>query len=72
MVSFICKFLKREVFLGRPEGKRPLARPRRRWEDNNKINLQELGWGGVDWIELAQDEDRWLALMNAVMNFRIL
>jgi hypothetical protein len=47
--------------------KRPLGRPRSRWEDNNKLNLQEVGFGDVDWIELAQDRDRWPALVNAVM-----
>ena len=55
----------------KPEGKRPLGRSRRRWEDNIKLDLQEMGCGGLDWIELAQDRDRWRALVNAVMNFRI-
>jgi hypothetical protein len=55
------------VIVVRPEGKRPLGRPRSRWEDNIKMHLQELGWG-MDWIELAQDRDRWRALVNAVMN----
>jgi len=55
----------------KPEGKRPLGRPRRRWEDNIKIDLQEVECGGVDWIELAQDSDRWRALVNAVMNLRV-
>jgi len=59
------------VLVGEPEGKRPLGRPRRRWEDNIKMDLQEVGWGGMDWIELAQDRDRWRALVNAVMNLRI-
>ena len=59
------------VLMEKPEGKRPLGRPRRRWEDNIKLDLQEVGCGGVDWIELAQDRDRWWALVNAVMNFRV-
>ena len=59
------------VLVGKPEGKRPLGRPRRRWEDNIKIDLQEEGCGGVDWIELDQDRDMWRALVNAVMNFRV-
>jgi len=54
--------------VGRPEGKRPLGRPRRRWEDNIKMDLQEVGCWGMDWIELAQDRDRWRAVVNAVMN----
>jgi len=58
------------VLVGKPEGKRPLGRPRRRWEDNIKMNLQEMRCGGMDWIELAQDRDRWRALVNAVMNLR--
>jgi len=56
------------VLMGKPEGKRPLGRPRRRWEDNNKMDLQEVRGGG-DWMELAQDRDRWRALVNMVMNF---
>ena len=58
------------VLVGKPEGKRPLGRPRHRWEDNIKIDLQEVGGGG-DWMELAQDRDRWRALVNTVMNFRV-
>jgi hypothetical protein len=58
------------IFVGRPEGRRPLGRPRRTWEDNIKIDLQDVGWG-MDWIELAQDRDRWRALVNAVMNLRV-
>ena len=50
---------------------RPLGRPRRRWEDNIKMDLQEVGCGGMDWIELAQDRDRWRALVNAVMKLRV-
>jgi hypothetical protein len=57
------------VLVGRPEGKTPLGRPRHRWEDNIKMDLQEVGQGGMDWIDLAQDRDRWRALVNAVMNF---
>jgi len=59
------------VLVGKPEGKRPLGRPRRRWEDNIKMNLQEVGCGGVDRIELIQDRDRWRALVTAVMNLRL-
>jgi len=57
--------------VGKPEGKRPLARPRRRWEDNIKMDLQEVGCGGLDWIELAQDRDRWRSLANTLMNLRV-
>ena len=60
------------VLVGKPEGKRPLGRPRRRWEDNIKMDLKEVGCGGMDWIELGQDRDRWRALVNAVMNLRVL
>ena len=56
------------VLVRKPEGKRPLGRPRCRWEDNIKMDLQEMGCGGVNWMELAQDRDRWRALVNAVMN----
>ena len=56
------------VLLGKPDGKRPLGRARRRWEDNIKMYLQEVGCGGVDWIELGLDRDRWRALVNAIMN----
>jgi len=59
------------VLVGRPEGKRPLGRPRRRWEDNIKMDLQEVGCEVMDWIELAQNRDRWRALVNAVMNLRV-
>ena len=59
------------VLVGKPEGKRSLRRPRHRWEDNIKMNLQEVGYGGLDWIELAQDRDRWRALVTAVMKLRV-
>jgi len=59
------------VLVGKPEGKRPLGRTRRRWENNIKMDLQEVGCGGMDWIELAQDRDRWRALVSAVMNLRV-
>jgi hypothetical protein len=59
------------VLVTKHEGKRPLVRPRRRWEDNNKMDLQEVGCGSTDWIELAQDRDRWRKLVNAGMNFRV-
>ena len=55
----------------KPEGKRPLGGPRRRWEDNIKMDVQEVGCGGMDWIELVQDRDRLRALVNAVMNLRV-
>jgi len=59
------------VLVVKLEGKRPFGRPRRRWEDNIKMDFQEVRCGGIDWIELAQDRDRWRALVNAVMNLRV-
>ena len=59
------------VLVGKPEGKTPLERPRCRWEDNIKMGLQEMGYGGMDWIELAEDRDSWRAFVNAVMNLRV-
>ena len=59
------------VLVGKLEGKRPLGRPRRRWVDNIRMDLQEVGCGGMDWIELAQDRDRWRVVVNAVMNLRV-
>jgi hypothetical protein len=57
--------------VGNPEGKRPLRRPRCRWVGNIKINFREIGWDGVDWLDLAQDRDQWRALVNAVINLRV-
>ena len=59
------------VFLGKPEGKRPLGRPRRRWVDNIRMDIQEVECGYMDWIGLAQDRDRWRTLVSAVMNLRV-
>jgi hypothetical protein len=63
----VYKFL-----VGKPEGKRPPGRPRHRWEDGIRMDLRETGLGGVDWIRLAQDRDRWRAVVSAVMNLRVL
>jgi hypothetical protein len=63
----VCK-----VLMGKPEGKSPLGRARRRWEDGIRMNLRETGWGSIDWIQLAQDRDRWRAVVSAVMNLRVL
>jgi hypothetical protein len=60
------------VLVGKPEGKRPIWRPRRRWKDGVKMDLREIGWGDVEWIHLARDRDWWWVLVNAVMNFRVL
>jgi len=59
------------VLVGKPKRKTPLGRPRRRWEDNIKMDLQEIRYGGMDWIELVQDRDRWRRLVNTVMNLRV-
>ena len=56
---------------GKPEGKRPLGRPRHRWKDNIEMDLQEVVWGSMDWTDLAQDRNRWWAVVNAVMNLRV-
>jgi hypothetical protein len=63
----VCK-----VLVGKPEGKRPLGRPRLRWEDGIRVDLSKIDLGDVDWIRLAQDRDRWRAVVNAVMNLRVL
>ena len=57
--------------MGKPKGRIPLGRPRSRWEDNIKMDLQEVGCGGMEWMELTQDSDRWWAIVNVVMNFRV-
>jgi hypothetical protein len=59
------------ILVGRPEGKRPLGRPRRRWVNNIKMDLREIGWDGMDWIDPVHDRDQWRALVNMVMNFRV-
>ena len=59
------------ILVGKPEGRRLLERPRRRWENNIKMNLQEVGCGGMDWIELAEDKERWRDIVNALMNLRV-
>jgi hypothetical protein len=59
------------ILVGKPEGKRPLVRPRRRWADNIKRDLREIEWDGMDWIDLAQDRDQWRALVNTVMNILV-
>jgi hypothetical protein len=59
------------ILVGKSEGKRPLGRPRRRWVDNIKMDLGEMGWNGMDWIDLAQERDRWRAFVNTVMNLRV-
>jgi hypothetical protein len=59
------------ILVGKPEGKRPLGRPRRRWVDNIKMDVGQIGWDTVDWIDLVQDRDQWRALMNTVINLRV-
>jgi hypothetical protein len=61
-----------KVLIGKPKGKRPLERPWSRWEDWIRMDLREIGWGSVEWIQLAQDRNRWRALVNMVMNLRVL
>jgi hypothetical protein len=59
------------ILVGKPEGKRLLGRPRRRWVVNIKINLRDIGWGHMEWIDLVQDKDKWRAFVNTVVNFRV-
>jgi hypothetical protein len=59
------------IFVGKPEGERPLGRPRRSWLDNIKMDLREIVWDGMNWIDLAQDRDQWKAFMNVIMNLRV-
>jgi hypothetical protein len=59
------------IFLGKIRGKTPLGRPRRRWENDFKMDLREIGWGGMDWIDLHQDRDQWRAFVNTIMNLRV-
>jgi hypothetical protein len=61
-----------KVLVGKPEGKRPLGRPRHRWQDGIRKDLREIGWGSVEWIHLVQDRDQWQSLVNTVMNLRVL
>jgi hypothetical protein len=59
------------ILVGKPEGKRPLGKPRRKWVDSIKIDLREIGWDGMDWIDLAQNRDQWRALVNTVIKLRV-
>jgi hypothetical protein len=59
------------ILVGKPEGKRPLGRPRRRWVENISMDLREIGWDGMEWLDLAQDRDQWRALVNTVMNVQV-
>jgi hypothetical protein len=61
-----------KVLVGKPEGKRPLGKPRRRWENGIRMDLKEIGWGSVEWIHLAQDRDRWRVVVNTAMNLQVL
>jgi hypothetical protein len=70
----VARIEKRNVYrilVGEPEGKRPLGRPRSRWVDNTKVDLREIGWDVMDWIDLVEDRDRWWSLVNTVMNLRV-
>jgi hypothetical protein len=69
--GLVCSGCVYSVLVGKPEGKRPFGRPRRRWDDNIKMDVQKVGCGGMDWIKLAHDRESWRALVNAVMNSRV-
>jgi hypothetical protein len=69
--AYVARMVESRGLVGKPEGNRPFGRPRRRWEDNIKIDLQDAGLGDMDWIQLAQDKNRWWALVNTVMNLRV-
>jgi hypothetical protein len=70
-LSLVPNCTNNRILVGKPEGKRPLGRPRRRWVDNINMDLREIGWDGVDWIDMAQDSDQWRALVNTVLNLRV-
>jgi hypothetical protein len=70
-VGYVALMGRRKKHAGKPGGKRPIGKPRHRWEDNVKMDLRESGWGGMDWIDMAQDRDQWRALVNTVMNLRV-
>jgi hypothetical protein len=65
------KHIRKYLLVGKQEGKTPLGRPRRRWVDNIKMDLREIGWVGMDWIDMVQNRDQWTAIVNTVMNFRV-
>jgi hypothetical protein len=69
-VARICR-RRIHILVGKPDGKKPLGRPRRRWVDNIKMDFKSIGWDGMDWIYLAQDKDQWRALVNTVMKLRV-
>jgi hypothetical protein len=70
-VARMGKKIAYRILVGKPEGKRPLGRPRRMWVDNTKMDLREIGWDGVDWMGMAHDRDQWRALVNTVLNLRV-
>jgi hypothetical protein len=70
-ISLLLRFIAIRILVGKAEGKTPLGRQRRTWVDNTKMDFREIGWDGMDWIDLAQDRDQWRALVNTVMNLRV-